>query len=201
MAITRQWFSVPGLDPEQACEIDQDGVRVGDGAGGFGEVDDNLVVDLDRDVLAFDDAQIATRFALPAAQKNQPGGQRPKGARQLTSPVMSYLSVEPYEVRQEILIQARAAVQFLDVDDEGKGSIPVESLEPVKKGILDTVRKANPILIDGQKVEPILARADFVTLGPAGVIHPEHVCFHGPEHAVSTLQSVDRKVRFGGPSD
>jgi hypothetical protein len=119
------------------------------------------------DVLAFGDTQIATRFALPAAQKSQTGGQRPKGARQLTSPVMSYLSVEPYEVRQEILIQARAAVQFLGVNDEGKGSIPVESLEPVKEGILDVVQKANPIIIDGQPAKPVLARADYVTLGSA----------------------------------
>jgi len=122
------------------------------------------------DVLAFGDTQIATRFALPAAQKSQPGGQRPKGARRLTNPVMSYLSVEPYEVRQEVLIQARAAVQFLGVNDKGMSSIPIASLEPVKKGILVIIQKANPILIDGQKIEPVLARADFVTLGPAGVI-------------------------------
>ncbi len=122
------------------------------------------------DVLNFSGSRIATQFSLPVAQKNQTGGQRPRGARRLTNPVMSYLSVEPYEVRQEILIQARAAVQFLGVDDEGKGSIPVQSLEPVKAGILNTVRNANPIFIDGEKIKPILARADFVTLGPAGVI-------------------------------
>ncbi len=122
------------------------------------------------DVLNFSGSRIATQFSLPVAQKTQTGGQRPRGARRLTNPVMSYLSVEPYEVRQEILIQARAAVQFLGVDDEGKGSIPVQSLEPVKAGILNTVRNANPIFIDGQKIKPILARADFVTLGPAGVI-------------------------------
>ena len=74
------------------------------------------------DVLSFDDTQIATRFALPAARKTQAGSQRPPGARKLTSPIMTYLSVEPYEVRQEILIQARAAVQFLGVDDRGMRS-------------------------------------------------------------------------------
>ncbi len=122
------------------------------------------------DVLSFGDTQIATRFALPTAQKAPPGSQRPKGARQLTSPVMSYLSVEPYEVRLEVLIQARAAVQFLGVDVTGKGSIPVESLGPVKKGILEVFQSANPMVIDGQPSQPILKRADFVTLGPAGVI-------------------------------
>lgn len=122
------------------------------------------------DVLKIRDSRITTQFSLPVAQKSQTSGQRPRGARRLSNPVMSYLSVEPYEVRQEILIQARAAVQFLGVNDEGKDSIPVESLEPVKKGILDVVQNANPIFIDGRKIKPVLARADFVTLGPAGVV-------------------------------
>lgn len=128
------------------------------------------------DVLLFADTQIATRFALPAAQKSPAGGQRPKGARQLTSPVMSYLSVEPYEVRLEVLMQAREAVRFLGVDDTGMGSIPVESLAPVKQGILEEFQTANPVVVDGQQMQPVLTRADFVTLGPAGVlIRPEPV--------------------------
>ncbi|ETX08246.1 MAG: hypothetical protein ETSY2_06500 [Candidatus Entotheonella gemina] len=128
------------------------------------------------DLLNFDRIRIATRFALPVSQNAQVGGQRPQGARQLTNAVMNYLSVEPYEVRQEILIQARAAVQFLGVLDRGMGSIPVESLEPVKAGILDIVQRANSMAIDGQPATPVSARADFVTLGPAGVmVRPEPV--------------------------
>jgi hypothetical protein len=89
---------------------------------------------------------------------------------------MTYLSVEPYEVRQEVLIQARAAVRFLGVNDQGMAGIPMESLDPVKQGILDVVRKANTIRIDGEPAEPVLTRADFVTLGPTGVIiRPEPV--------------------------
>lgn len=128
------------------------------------------------DILNLSPEQLATQYTLPASRNTQTGGSRPRGARQLTSQVMTYLSVEPFEVRQEILIQARAAVKFLGVDDTGMGSIPVESLEPVKNGILDLVKRANPIAIDNQPVEPILVRADFVTLGPAGVmIRPEPV--------------------------
>jgi hypothetical protein len=134
------------------------------------------VVQGNTDVLALSRSQMATQYTLPVSQTAQAGGQRPRGARRLTNPVMSYLSVEPHEVRQEILIQARAAVRFLGVDDQGKGSIPVESLEPVKSGILDVVQKANPISIDEQPAVPVLASADFVTLGPAGVIvRPEPV--------------------------
>jgi hypothetical protein len=122
------------------------------------------------DVVGLSSSKMATQYTLPVSQKAQTSDQKPRGARRLTHPVMSYLSVEPYEVRQEILLQARAAVQFLGVDDKGMGSIPVTSLEPVRNGILDVVQKANPIFIDGRAVTPVLARADFVTLGPAGVI-------------------------------
>ena len=125
-------------------------------------------------VPAFGDSQLATQFRLPVSQKPQTGGQRPGGVRRLTNPVMSYLSVQPYEVRQEILVQARAAVRFLGIDDTGKASIPLPSLEPVKKGLLVVVQKANPVFIDGQPATPVLARADFVTLGPTGVmVRPE----------------------------
>ena len=128
------------------------------------------------DVLGLGGSQMATQYTLPTSQKRQSGGRRPQGARRLTNPVMSYLSVEPHEVRQEILIQARAAVQFLGMNDKDMGNIPIESLGPVKRGILDVVREANPISIDGEPAVPILSRADFVTLGPAGVIvRPEPV--------------------------
>ena len=120
------------------------------------------------------ESRIATSYSLPVSQTTLSAGQRARGARRLTSPVMSYLTVEPNEVRQELLIQARAAVQFLGIDDTGKFSIPIQSLEPVKKRILAVVQEANPVFIDGQPAEPVLARADFVTLGPAGVfVRPE----------------------------
>ena len=121
-------------------------------------------------IIAFSDAQLATRYSLPVSPKSATGKQRPKAARRLTTPVMIYLSVEPYEVRQEILIQARAAVEFLGVDTTGMGSIPVESIAPVKKGILDSIRKESRVAIDGKQAQASLGRAEFVTLGPAGVI-------------------------------
>ena len=122
------------------------------------------------------DGRIATSYSLPVSQNPMSGGQRPRGARRLTSPVMGYLTVEPNEIRQELLIQARAAVQFLGIDDTGKFSIPIQSLEPVKQGILAVAQESNPVFIDGQPADPVLVRADFVTLGPAGVfVRPEPV--------------------------
>jgi len=122
------------------------------------------------DVLNIRDTKLATQFNLPTSPTKQTGGQQQTSVRKLTNPIMAYLTVEPYEVRMEILIQAREAVKFIGVNDKGMGSIPVESLEPVKNGILGTFQKANSILVDENEVDPILTRVDFVTLGPAGVI-------------------------------
>ena len=134
------------------------------------------VVSGHTDLLSLESSRIATQYSLPVAQTQPNGGQRQKGARRLTTPIMTYLSVEPYEVRQEVLVQARAAVQLLGVDDKGKGSIPIESLNPVKEGVIEIFKKAHPVMIDGQEAEVLLARADYITLGPAGVvIRPEPV--------------------------
>jgi len=122
------------------------------------------------DILNFSGRESSTQFAMPGAKNPGPGVNRPPGARELTKPVMVYMSVEPQEVRLEILMQARAAVQFLGAQDKGMGSIPVESLEQVKKGITGLIKNANLVSIDGKSAEPVLARADFVTLGPAGVM-------------------------------
>ena len=121
-------------------------------------------------VLNISDSNIATQFSLPTSPTQQTGGKQQTGAKKLTNPIMAYLSVEPYEVRMEILIKARSAVRFLGVDDKGMVIISIESLESIKNGILGTFQKANSISIDGNEVEPNLTRADFVTLGPAGVI-------------------------------
>jgi len=142
------------------------------------------------DVLNFSSKQSSTQFTLPSLKKLQQGGKRSSGARQLTKPVMAYMSVEPQEVRLEILMQARAAVQFLGVKDKGMGSIPIESLEPVKKEILDVIKKANLVSIDERTVEPILLRADFVTLGPTGVITRERPVIESLDNGIIGLSLV-----------
>lgn len=124
------------------------------------------------DVLGFEGQQNATQYTLPGGQNAQTGNARGRstGARQLTTPVMSYLSVEPYEVRQEVLIEARAAVQFLGINDEGMGSVPIASQESVKEALLSLLEQVHTLSIDGAVAEPIITRADFVTLGAAGVV-------------------------------
>ena len=113
---------------------------------------------------------------LPTGQGGQYTANRPQGATQLTTPIMSYLSVEPFEIRHEILIKAGTALELIEVEDIWMGSMPEEVQDSAKKQLLDLFEKSNRMLIDGKNVEPVLTRIDFVTLGPTGVfIRPEPV--------------------------
>jgi len=93
--------------------------------------------------------------------------QRGKGL--MVTPMMIYLSVEPYEVRQEILVQASAAMQYLSINDKGLTSIPVDSQEQIKKEIQEAVISANTIYVDNQILTPADRITNFVTLGRGGV--------------------------------
>ena len=70
---------------------------------------------------------------LPAPISSDPAG-TPIGVRELSTPIMNFISVEPYEIRQEILVEAKTALQVLDADLSASSIIPIQSLEYIKKG-------------------------------------------------------------------
>ena len=111
-----------------------------------------------------------TQYALPASQPAGSSGRTQPGARSLSTPIMNYVSIEPYEIRQEILVNARTAVQILGIDDSGMYGIPVQSLDPIKHRMLEVLSEYNDFTIDQQVVSPVMSRADFVTLSSAGVL-------------------------------
>ena len=92
------------------------------------------------------------------------------GALELSSPMMAYYAVEPHEVRAEILINARAAVRKLGIDDQGKAAIPVESQQSIKDYLLEGFEANIPLKIEGKPAQPIASSINFVELTPAGVL-------------------------------
>ena len=123
----------------------------------------------DTNVVELQETEDVTQSALPTNQASQSSANRPQGAIQLTTPVMSYLSIEPFEVRHELLVNAGTALELIGAQDRSMGSIPEASQEGIKQRTLDLFEKSNRILIDGAEVAPILTLIDFVTLGPTGV--------------------------------
>ncbi len=133
------------------------------------------VITGETDVVKLEEVETVPLNSLPTNKQGQVNN-RPLGAVRLTSPIMSYLSVEPFEVRHEILVNAGTALELIDTLDVRMGSISKETQESIKQQVLQLFEKNNPILIDGREALPVLTYIDFVTLGPTGVfVRPEPI--------------------------
>jgi hypothetical protein len=103
-----------------------------------------------------------TRFEAPSLR------------RTYFAPMSGFLYVEPYEVRKEVIVRPKDIQQWLDLDLEGKDTIPVEIQVDLKAAVLDFLRLHQPVTIDGRAVEPDYARIDFLerSLKSSRVIDP-----------------------------
>jgi hypothetical protein len=93
----------------------------------------------------------------------------PNLKRHHKSALMSYLYLEPYEVRHEILTRVRDMEAWMDLGLRGDRYIEPDELEPLKRRIAEFLLSKNPVLVDGRPLRPILDRADFVKVGLQGI--------------------------------
>ena len=78
------------------------------------------------------------------------------------SGLMIYLYVEPYEVRNEILARVKDLEQWMNLGLKGEKFIEIDEFEALKKRIGAFLLEHSKVLIDGQKLKPILDRVSFV---------------------------------------
>ncbi len=136
----------------------------------------NNVLVGDNDILIQTASQDNAAFPKLTQQNQAKATTRPQAAQTMTNPILSYLSIEPFEVRHEILIKANTALELLNISYEGKTEIPIDSLAAIQERISKQFADNISIQIDGREEAPILSKADFVTLGMAGVtIRPEPI--------------------------
>jgi hypothetical protein len=98
----------------------------------------------------------------------------PNLRRQFDAPISTYLYVEPYEVRKEIIVRPIDLQVFVDLDLTKDGVIQVQQQGELKQRVADFLADRNPVTIDGQVVEGKLDRIHFVqrTLKTTGIIEP-----------------------------
>jgi hypothetical protein len=82
---------------------------------------------------------------------------------------MTFLYVEPYEVRHEILTRVKDLEEWMDLGLRGDEFIELDELEPLKQRIGEFMLERNPVLIDGEAGQPILDRTNYVTVGITGI--------------------------------
>lgn len=90
------------------------------------------------------------------------------------APMSGFLYVEPYEVRKEIILRPKDLQQWVDLGLEGLETIPVEIQAELKRRAGEFLRGRQPVVIDGEVIEPELARINFLerTLTASQVIEP-----------------------------
>jgi len=93
----------------------------------------------------------------------------PNLSRHHKDALMSFLYVEPYEVRHEILTRVKDLEEWMDLGLRGDKYIEVDELEPLKQRIGEFLLGRNPLLVDGQPVKPILDRSNYVKVGLTGI--------------------------------
>jgi len=83
--------------------------------------------------------------------------------------LMSFLYVEPYEVRHEILTRVKDLTAWMDLGLRGKDHIELDELEPLKQRIGEFMLTKNPVTVDGKVLRPILDRTNYIRVGLNGI--------------------------------
>lgn len=94
--------------------------------------------------------------------------------RELDSPLSAFIYIEPYEVRQEIIIRPKDLQHWVELGLAEKEVITVAEQEAITKKAAEFLAANAPLTIDGQPVDGILDRAQFIyrNLRTSGVINP-----------------------------
>ena len=93
----------------------------------------------------------------------------PNLKRHHKSALMSFLYVEPYEVRHEILTRVKDLEEWMEVGLRGDEYIEIDELDSLKQRIGEFLLTRNRVSIDGQAGRPILDRTNYVKVGLTGI--------------------------------
>jgi hypothetical protein len=89
--------------------------------------------------------------------------------RHHNSSVMSFLYVDPYEVRHEILARVKDLEYWLDIEYGLDDKIEIEDQEELKTRIVDFLIERNTVTIDNEIITPIIDKVHFVEVALAGI--------------------------------
>jgi hypothetical protein len=89
--------------------------------------------------------------------------------RHHNSSLMSFLYVDPYEVRHEILARVKDLESWIGFDYKIDDNIEIEEQEILKNQIADFLIKRNIVNIDGNEPTPILDKVHFVEVNMYGI--------------------------------
>ena len=90
-------------------------------------------------------------------------------ARHHKSSMMSFLYVEPFEVRHEVLVRIKDLEEWIDLGYKPGMKIEATDLQQVLDQVSSFLMARNRVVIDGESPEPALDRASFVEVKLSGI--------------------------------
>jgi hypothetical protein len=90
------------------------------------------------------------------------------------APMSGFIYVEPYEVRKEIIVRPRDLQEWIDLGLADRETIPVEIQPDLKRKVAEFLRQHHLVQIDGETIEPELARINFLerTVRTSRIVDP-----------------------------
>ncbi len=88
----------------------------------------------------------------------------------LDAPIQSYLAVEPFEVRNEILVRVGDVASEIDLEVSRDGYIEIDTQSEVARQIGELVVTRSAVEIDGELADGIIDRVGFTTADATGVL-------------------------------
>ncbi len=85
------------------------------------------------------------------------------------SSMLSFLYIDPYEVRHEVLVRIMDLEPWIDMKYKLDDYIEVEELDALKNRIANFLKGHNIVTIDGKVTEPIIDKIHFVKWSLAGI--------------------------------
>lgn len=82
--------------------------------------------------------------------------------RKIGTGMRTFLYIEPFEVRNEILVRVKDMMNWIDFDLRGNETIEADEFNRVREQIGRFFMQRENVLIDGQRLKPILDRTAFV---------------------------------------
>ncbi|PRY26944.1 hypothetical protein CLV78_1011049 [Aliiruegeria haliotis] len=95
--------------------------------------------------------------------------ENPNLTRHHKSPLMSFLSMEPREVRHEIIVRLRDLEGWVELDLDATGSLGSAQMAEVAPRAADFFERRNPVVIDGEAVVPVDIRVSRIAVGAQGL--------------------------------
>jgi hypothetical protein len=103
----------------------------------------------------------------PTAGAGTPGSRRLAPATPNTA-VSSFLSVEPFETRHEVMLRLAGLTEELGLDSDA--ILEIGDQPAVAERLAGIVLQGTEVLVDGKPIEGQIRRADFMTVDPTGAL-------------------------------